>query len=73
MRDLEPLVDPERLSGYLQDTHGMYLNGIVLISPVLNFQTLEFDAGNDTPYWLILPTYTATAWYHKKLPQDLQG
>lgn len=60
------------LSGYLQDTHGMYLNGIVLISPVLNFQTLEFDAGNDTPYWLFLPTYTATAWYHRKLEGDLQ-
>lgn len=60
------------LSGYLQDTHGMYLSGIVLISPVLNFQTLEFDTGNDTPNWLFLPTYTATAWYHKKLPADLQ-
>jgi carboxypeptidase C (cathepsin A) len=60
------------LSGYLQGTHGMYLNGIVLISPVLNFQTIEFDAGNDTPYWLYLPTYTATAWYHHKLDGDLQ-
>jgi carboxypeptidase C (cathepsin A) len=60
------------LSGYLQDTHGMYLSGIVLISPVLNFQTLEFDTGNDTPYWLFLPTYTATAWYHGKLEPDLQ-
>ena len=26
-----------------------------------------------TPYWLYLPTYTATAWYHKKLPSDLQS
>lgn len=60
------------LSGYLQDTHGMFLSGIVLISPVLNFQTIEFDEGNDTPYWLFLPTYTATAWYHGKLEPDLQ-
>jgi carboxypeptidase C (cathepsin A) len=44
----------------------------VLISPVLNFQTIEFDAGNDVPYWLYLPTYTATAWYHHKLEGDLQ-
>ncbi|MEX2217735.1 MAG: hypothetical protein WD749_03165 [Phycisphaerales bacterium] len=60
------------LTGVLQDTHGMYLSGIVLISPVLNFQTIRFDEGNDTPYWLYLPSYAATAWYHRKLPPDLQ-
>jgi len=59
------------LSGYLVD-HGIALNGVVLISSVLNFQTLEFTRGNDLPYILFLPTYTATAWYHKKLPADLQ-
>ncbi|MGE5223721.1 MAG: S10 family peptidase [Omnitrophica WOR_2 bacterium] len=61
------------LSGYLQDRHGMYLNGIMLVSAVLNFQTIEFETGNDLPYILFLPTYTATAWYHKRLPEDLQG
>lgn len=61
------------LSGYLQQRFGMYLNGIVLISAILNFQTAEFDTGNDLPYILYLPTYTAIAWYHKKLPADLQG
>jgi carboxypeptidase C (cathepsin A) len=60
------------LSEYLQDHYGMYVNGIVLISSVLNFQTLEFEPGNDVPYPLYLPTYTATAWYHKRLPPDLQ-
>jgi len=60
------------LSGYLQQRYGMYLNGIVLISAILNFETAEFDAGNDLPYILYLPTYTAIAWYHKKLPADLQ-
>ncbi len=59
------------LSGYLID-HGIALNGVVLVSSVLNFQTLEFSRGNDLPYILFLPTYTATAWYHKKLPADLQ-
>jgi len=52
---------------------GIALNGIALISSVLNFQTLMFDAGNDLPYILFLPTYAATAWYHKKLASDLQG
>ena len=61
------------LSGYLQQRYGMYLNGIVLISAILNFETAEFDTGNDLPYILYLPTYTAIAWYHKKLPADLQG
>ena len=61
------------LSGYLQQRFGMYLNGIVLISAILNFETAEFDTGNDLPYVLYLPTYTAIAWYHKKLPADLQG
>jgi len=60
------------LSEYLQDRYGMYVNGIVLISSVLNFQTLEFEPGNDVPYPLYLPTYAATAWYHKRLPPDLQ-
>ena len=61
------------LSGYLQQRYGMYLNGIVLISAILNFETAEFDTGNDLPYILYLPTYTAIAWYHKKLPADLQS
>jgi carboxypeptidase C (cathepsin A) len=61
------------LSGYLQDKLGMNLNGIMLLSSVLNFGTILFDQGNDLPYPLFLPTYTAAAWYHNKLPKDLQG
>jgi carboxypeptidase C (cathepsin A) len=59
------------LSGYLQDRHGLYLNGIILVSVVLDFQTLLFDHGNDLPYVLILPSLTATAWYHGKISGDL--
>ncbi|HVZ56851.1 MAG TPA: hypothetical protein VG870_09360 [Chitinophagaceae bacterium] len=55
------------LSGYLQERYGIYLNGIVLISAILNFQTVETDRGNDLPFALQLPTLAATAWYHKKL------
>ncbi|MBI1741708.1 peptidase S10 [Candidatus Acetothermia bacterium] len=60
------------LSGYLQERYGMYLNGLMLVSCILNFQTARFGPGNDMPYILFLPTYTATAWYHKKLPSELQ-
>jgi carboxypeptidase C (cathepsin A) len=55
------------LSGYLQERLGMYLNGIMLVSAVLDFSTIEFTPGNDLPYILFLPGYAATAWYHHKL------
>ncbi|MBK9256837.1 MAG: peptidase S10 [Saprospiraceae bacterium] len=55
------------LSEHLQTRYGMYLNGILLISQITNFQTARFEIGNDLPYPLFLPTYTATAWFHKKL------
>ncbi|MCB8948923.1 MAG: peptidase S10 [Ardenticatenaceae bacterium] len=61
------------LSGYLQERHGMYLNGIMLISVVLNFQTIRFPVGNDLPYILYLPSMAATAWYHNKLDAKLQA
>lgn len=59
------------LSGYLLD-RGIAFNGILLVSSVLNFETLEFTRGNDLPYILYLPSYTTTAWFHHKLPPDLQ-
>ena len=60
------------LSGYLVEK-GIAFNGILLVSSILNFQTARFTTGNDLPYPLFLPTYAATAWYHKKLPADLQS
>jgi carboxypeptidase C (cathepsin A) len=59
------------LAGHLID-RGIAFSGIVLVSSILNFQTARFGKGNDLPYVLFLPTYTATAWYHKRLPADLQ-
>jgi carboxypeptidase C (cathepsin A) len=61
------------LAGYLEDRYGLYLNGIALISAVLDFGTISFNPGNDLPYIFYLPTETATAWYHKKLATDLQA
>ncbi|MEM7119591.1 MAG: peptidase S10 [Chloroflexota bacterium] len=61
------------LSGYLQGRHGMNLNGIMLISSILNFLTARFTRGNDLPYILFLPTYAATAWYHNRLDETLQA
>lgn len=65
------------LAGYLHERHALYLNGIMLISAVLDFATVAFDPGNDLPHILYLPTYAATAWYHGRLgerqDQDLQS
>lgn len=61
------------LAEYLHERYGMYLNGIMLVSSILNFMTARFTPGNDLPYLLFLPTYTATAWYHQKLSKDLQA
>ncbi|MGI8605498.1 MAG: S10 family peptidase [Verrucomicrobiales bacterium] len=60
------------LAGHLQERYGMYLNGIAIVSGVVDFKTLASDAGNDLPYILYLPSMTAVAHFHKKLPGELQ-
>lgn len=63
------------MAAYLHEEVGCYLNGVALLSSILDFQTLMMGRGessNDTPYPLYLPTYTAAAWYHKKLAPKLQ-
>ena len=60
------------LAGYLQERHGMFLNGVILVSSILDFQTARFTDGNDLPYFLFLPTYAATAWYHQRLDAKYQ-
>ena len=55
------------LSNYLQSRDGMDFNGIVLISSVLDLGTISFNPGEDMPYVFYLPSYAATAWYHKVL------
>ncbi|MCU0770975.1 MAG: peptidase S10 [Verrucomicrobia bacterium] len=61
------------LAEHLHSRYGLYLNGIVLLSGVLDFATLREVPGNELPYIVFLPALTATAHYHKKLPADLQA
>ena len=62
------------LAKMLDERKAIDLNGVILLSQVLNFSTfLDGATGNpgvDLPFVLALPTYAATAWYHKKLPQQ---
>ena len=59
------------LSGLLADD-GIALNGVVLLSSVLNFEYSAQVRGNDIGFIDFIPTYAAIAWYHKKLSPDLQ-
>lgn len=52
------------LAAYLNDRTGLALNGIMLISAVLDMGTVVFTPGNDEPYVHYLPTYAALAHYH---------
>ena len=61
------------LADYLRSRYGMYLNGLILVSGVLDFSTIGGGTGNDLPRSLVLPAYTAAAHFHKKLPADLQA
>jgi len=61
------------LSQELQTRHGIELNGIVLVSALLTYQTISTGPQNDVGYVSYFPTYTTTAWYHKRLPADLQA
>jgi carboxypeptidase C (cathepsin A) len=66
------------LANLLQSDHAIDLNGVILLSQVLNMGMLidfpEIDPGVDLAYELSLPSYAATAWYHNKIenrPADL--
>ena len=62
------------LAYILQNEKSLDLNGVILLSQILNFDDSvdgpQFNPGIDLPYALALPTYAATAWYHHKLPNQ---
>ncbi|MGD1953206.1 MAG: hypothetical protein ACFB14_26705 [Leptolyngbyaceae cyanobacterium] len=59
------------LASHLID-FGISFNGIVLISNAMDLRPVFFGRGDDLPFPLFVPTYTAAAWYHKKLAPELQ-
>ena len=58
------------LSAELQERQWMYLNGVIMVSPA-DYKVIR--VGGPVSSALNLPYYTATAWYHKQLPNDLQS
>lgn len=64
------------IADYLSQNMGIAVNGVVLVSCVLDIRTLAFQPGDDLSYVLNLPTYAATSWFHNKLankPADLNS
>jgi len=64
------------LVNILQNKDGMYFNGIVLISSVLNLGTISFHPGEEMPYVFYVPSYAATAWINNVLkdrPENLDN
>jgi carboxypeptidase C (cathepsin A) len=59
------------LAAELQNRHAIELNGVVLLSALLSYQNIRTAPQNDLAYVVLIETYAATAWYHKKLPADL--
>ena len=58
------------IAGFLNN-RGISFNGIVLLSMILDFETVIITRKNDLACVLTLPSYTMIAGYHKKLPPDL--
>ena len=61
------------LANHLQEKYGLYVNGLMLISTALDFSTFRFIPGHDLAHILFLPTFAATAWYHRKLDKPMQS
>ncbi len=61
------------LAEHLQDRYGMNLNGIIIVSGLLDFKTLSPDSQNDVGWIAYLPSYTAVAHHHQKLSPELQA
>jgi carboxypeptidase C (cathepsin A) len=61
------------LSHYLQNRFAMSLNGVIMLSTLIDFQTLSPASGNDLAYQIFLPSYTTTAWHHQVIKGDREA
>ena len=61
------------LAAHLQSRHRIYLNGLIVVSGLFDYDVISPGPLNDLPFQVLLPSLTAVAHYHKKLPPDLQA
>jgi carboxypeptidase C (cathepsin A) len=62
-----------RLLPYLYENFGIEIDGLLLISPALDLSIIHADPANDLPHMLFVPSYAATAWYHKKIGPEFHS
>lgn len=60
------------LCDYLQNEEGIYLDGVIIVSGLMNWQFIDFSPGNDIAFTLALPSFASTAWYYKKDAPEYQ-
>jgi carboxypeptidase C (cathepsin A) len=61
------------LSNHLQSRYGMWLNGVIIVSGLFDFHTLDGDGSTDLPFICAVPTMACVAHYHKKLSPERQA
>lgn len=61
------------LAQHLQDRYGMSLNGVVLLSSLLDYRTIVPSQGSQLSNQVFLPTFATTAHFHKKIEGDREA
>ncbi len=56
------------IADYTQSNLGLAFNGVVLVSVAMDLASIFVFPGNERPYPLFLPTFTAVAAFHHALP-----
>jgi carboxypeptidase C (cathepsin A) len=60
------------LCDYLQNEESIYLDGVIIVSGLMNWQNIDFSPGNDIAFCLGLPAFADAAWYYKKDAPEYQ-
>jgi carboxypeptidase C (cathepsin A) len=58
------------VANHLRSAHNYQVEGLIFVSPVIDFQTIRFAESNDLPYILFLPSYAAVAWHHDRVNKE---
>lgn len=57
-------------ANHLRSAHNYRVEGLIFVSPVIDFQTIRFAEANDLPYITFLPSYAAVAWHHERVDRE---
>jgi carboxypeptidase C (cathepsin A) len=60
------------LCDFLQNDENIYLDGVIIVSGLMNWQNIDFSPTNDIAFALGIPAFTDTAWFYKKDAPEYQ-